>query len=276
MKKLIIAIALLSAVNRGLCQQYVAAPADSHQLNAEHANAAKKQGPAKDNSQPQILLRLRVYEVSRAKLQNLGFDFAGISSAPAAADAEPAAADAESLEKVIKALHEVGVASILSEPVVATLNNQQASVRVGDNARVAVSAGFGKWRIEDQFCGTSADFTPVVLDDHKIRVKLHFEKSSLNMSQRVTAGSETVPTVDRIELETQVECTPGKTVSLGGLVVTCDSSKPADAAETAGKSPQAGADTPPKDTGKLTLFFLTPEIVAPTTTKTAATIQTRR
>ena len=268
MKKLMVALALLSAVNRGLGQQYTSAPADAYQSTPEHLNAAKKQGSAKDNSQPQILLRLRVYEVSRTKLQSLGFDFSRVFSGPV---------QAESLVKVLDALREEGVASLVSEPNLMTLNNRPASVRVGDHARVAVGLGGGRTGIEDRFCGTSLDFTPVVLDGHTIHLKFHFEKSCPDPTHRITVGRETAPVLDSLVCDKEGDYKHGKTVVLGGPFSRDEFKHQAAVDATAGAAlartgPQA------KKTGDLTetLFFVTPEIVSPTTFKTAAAAQTHR
>ena len=269
MKKLMVALALLSAVNRGLGQQYTSAPADAYQSTPEHLNAAKKPGPANDNSLPQILLRLRVYEVSRTKLRNLGFDFSRVFSGPV---------QAESLVKVLDVLREEGVARLVSEPMVATQSNRPASVRVGGHARVAVGLGGGRTGIEDKFYGTSLDFTPVVSDGDTIHLKFHFEKSCLDPTHRITVGGETAPMLDSLVCDTEGDYKSGKTVVLGGLFSRDESSNQAASDGTPGLATPAGASPQARKAGDVveTLFFVTPEIVSPTTSKTAAKAQTRR
>ena len=150
MQKLVIALALLTAVNRGLGQQYTPVPADAYQSNADHLNAAKKQAPAKDNSQAQILLRLRVYEVSRTKLRNLGFDFArnlGFDFARVATETAQAPAQAESLVKVLDALRRGGRRL---PRVGANVGDRKQSARLGQSRRrSSCRRGFGSRKIRN-------------------------------------------------------------------------------------------------------------------------------
>jgi pilus assembly protein CpaC len=283
MQKLVIALALLSAVNRGLGQQYTPVPAESVRPRAvslpnpaEHFEAAaptdeaRKMRAQADNAQPQVILRVRVFEISRTKLQNLGFDFSRVSSGPV---------QAESLVKVLDVLREVGVASVVSEPNLMTLNNRPASVRVGGHARVAVGLEGGRTGIEDKFYGMSLDFTPVVSDGHTIHLKLHFEKSCPDPTHCITVGGETAPMLDSLVLDTEGDYKSGKMVVQQGLVCSRgDSPNQAAADGTLGSASKAGATPQARRAGDVieTLFFITPEIVAPTTSKTAAILQTHR
>ena len=270
MQKLLIALALLTAVDRGLGQQYTAAPTGARQSNAEHLNAAKKQEPAKDKSQPQVILRVRVIEISRTKLQELGLDFSRASSEPALP---------ESLTRVVDALRQVGVARILAEPVIASLCNQTASLEVGSHARVAVRLGCGKTEIQNEFHGTSVDFTPEVLNDKKIHIKLRIELCHPDKAHPPTEDGEFGPMFRTAIIISEGDYESGETHVLhGGLYWRDDS--PAQAA--ADRIPEPQSEPAPllqaekADDILETLYFLTPEIVSPTTSKTAATAQTRR
>ncbi len=270
MQKLVIALALLSAVNRGLGQQYTAAPAAAYQSDVERLNAVEKQRPANVESQPQVILRVRVIEISRTKLQELGLDFSRASSDTMLP---------ESLVRIVDVLRKEGVARIVAEPEIATLSNQTASLEVGSHARVPVLLGCSKTEIQDEFHGTCVEFTPVVLNDKKIHVKLHIELCHPDKAHPPTVAGEFGPMFRTVLINAEGDYESGKTdVLQAGLFSRDDSTTQAAVDGTVDSASKAVARLQAKKADDVveTLYFVTPEIVPPTTFKSAAKAQTHR
>lgn len=235
---------------------------------------------------PQVLLKIRVLELSQTKLQKLGFSLEYVFSvndvsltdaktptyAPHVVTKSDAVcssvlASPDALLKVLDALQKDHLAKVMAEPTLVTVNNRPVSFHAGGESRVAVPQGNGKVSVEERPYGTMVDFIPVVSDDQTIQLTCRIEVSQLDTTHGVAVAGEIVPALRMVRVNTATRCRSGQTVVLRGLRQQRSiSSAPVASGTSAGAAPKAN-DKPKVDAGVEeieTLVLLTPEIVAPT------------
>nr|WP_281410570.1 type II and III secretion system protein family protein [Mesorhizobium loti] len=117
------------------------------------------------------------------------------------------------VDLVIEALENKGVVRTLAEPNLTTLSGEPASFNAGGEVPVRSVDANGQVQVLFKQFGVNLLFTPVVLDDGKIHMKLAPEVSDLNGF--TTAGD---PIFTNRKLETVVELRDGQSFAVGGLL----------------------------------------------------------
>jgi len=187
----------------------------------------------------QVLLHVKVYEVSRTKLRNLGFDFAQLSAGGGAvassisgilaggtstAIAGPssfafqAVSGGSSFFGILNAMHQADLAKILSEPTLVTQSGRPAYFHVGGEIPYQISQGLGAVSIEWKKYGTRVDFVPFVLGNGRIRLEFRPDVSEIDNSRNTLASG--VPAIKFRASDTAVELETGQTLAVAGLVQT--------------------------------------------------------
>jgi pilus assembly protein CpaC len=193
----------------------------------------------------QVLLHVKVMEVSRTKLRELGFDWAKITgsstvvSGPTgmlsdysgSAIAPPnlfrtgtpstfAFNVGESFIGVLDALQENNMAKIMAEPTLVAISGQQASFNSGGQIPVPTPQSLGTLSITWQKWGTQITFLPIVLGNGRIRLQIQPLVSSLDDATGTTIQGTRVPGIKSRDASTAVEMTAGQTLAIAGLVQT--------------------------------------------------------
>ncbi|ESX12637.1 MULTISPECIES: type II and III secretion system protein family protein [unclassified Mesorhizobium] len=117
------------------------------------------------------------------------------------------------VDLIIEALEAKGVVRTLAEPNLTTLSGEPASFNAGGEVPIRVVGNDGQITITYKQFGVNLLFTPVVLDDGKIHMKLAPEVSDL--TGFTTAGD---PIFTNRKLETVVELRDGQSFAVGGLL----------------------------------------------------------
>jgi pilus assembly protein CpaC len=110
---------------------------------------------------------------------------------------------------------------VLAEPNLVTTSGQKASFLAGGQYPYPVpqtSGGGTAITIQFQPYGVQLEFTPTVLDDNKIAIKVHPIISELDYTNAVTTANFVVPGLRSREMNTQVEVRDGQTFSIAGLL----------------------------------------------------------
>ena len=126
-----------------------------------------------------------------------------------------------------------GAVKILAEPTLIALSGQDASFLAGGEYPVPVPAGDGDVAIEYKPYGVYLKFTPIVLGDDRISIKVKPEVSEIDYSVATIIAGATVPGVTTRKAETLVELADGQSFAIAGLLR--DTSR-----ETAQKNPVLG------------------------------------
>jgi pilus assembly protein CpaC len=196
----------------------------------------------------QVLLKVRVMEISRTKLRRLAVDWAYlggsgdfavssvsglIGSFTSASGAAPAvvAHSGESFAfgvvdgsnrffGFLDALQECRVAKILAEPNLVAVSGRPAQFNVGGEFPIIVPQSLGTSSIEYKKFGTQVDFLPIVLGNGNIRLEVRPRVSEIDESRSVVIpdSPQPIPALKVREVDTAVEMKAGQTFALAGLV----------------------------------------------------------
>lgn len=122
----------------------------------------------------------------------------------------------------IEALQNKQILQILAEPTITAVSGQQASFLSGGEFPFPVvqggTGGFTSVTIQFRPYGVKLDFTPVVLADGTIQLKVAPEVSALDYSNAVTISGYTIPALSTRRAETQVELKTGQSFMISGLL----------------------------------------------------------
>jgi pilus assembly protein CpaC len=206
-------------------------------------------------SRMQVTLRVRIAEVSRQVVQNLGINWQALgtigsigttpalslnaNAAVAAGCLVGLAAQAPKLvissapaggpncegggfNGIIDALAQDNLARILTEPNLTVLSGQTASFLVGGEFPIPVGQQAGQVTIDFKKYGITLTFLPTVFSDGRINIHVSPEVSQLTTTGAVqlTAGNSTiqVPALLVRRADTTVELGSGETFAIAGLL----------------------------------------------------------
>lgn len=182
----------------------------------------------------QVTLRVQIAEVSRTVSRSLGVNWSAlgtigsIAALPALtlnANLDPIVCvgtagticPSANFNGVINALNSEGLATILAEPTLTAISGETANFLVGGEYPIPVPQGAQIVTIEYKSYGISLDFTPTVLDDNRIDIKVRPEVSQLTNVGAATLDGVTVPALTTSRADTTVELASGQSFAIAGL-----------------------------------------------------------
>jgi pilus assembly protein CpaC len=201
----------------------------------------------------QVLLHVKVMEVSRTKLRTLGFDFGHItgdgnlimssasgllspppSGGPAMAAAGGAIAQYTGTNTflfnivsqnamffgVLDALRQDNLLKVIAEPSLVCISGRPGKFHAGGQIPVPQPGGLGTVSVSYQPYGTTVDFVPIVLGNGRIRLEVRPSISEIDSSTSVSIQGTSVPGLTDRMAETGVEMNAGQTLAIAGLLQT--------------------------------------------------------
>ena len=111
-----------------------------------------------------------------------------------------------------------GLATILAEPNLTALSGETASFLAGGEFPIPVSQSLGTVTIEYKQYGVGLAFTPVVLADGRISMRVRPEVSQLSDAGSIKLNGYTVPSLTTRRAETTVELGSGQSMMIAGLL----------------------------------------------------------
>jgi pilus assembly protein CpaC len=111
-----------------------------------------------------------------------------------------------------------GFVTTLAEPTLTALSGETASFLAGGEFPIPVSQALGSVTIEYKQYGVGLAFTPIVLNDGRISMRVRPEVSELNDAGSVKLNGFTVPALTTRRAETTVELGSGQSFMLAGLL----------------------------------------------------------
>ncbi|TWT90667.1 Type II secretion system protein D precursor [Pseudobythopirellula maris] len=193
----------------------------------------------------QILLKVKVYEVSRTHLRQLGVDWAQVSSSGAYAvngvsgvvtsvtstggattitDAANATFEFgvtngnNQLFGYLNALNQKNLVKVLAEPNIVAISGRPAQFNEGGELPIIVPQSLGNVSIEYKPYGTQIDFLPIVLGNGKVRLEVRPRISEVDESRSITLNGTEVPALTVRQVDTAVEMRAGQTLAIAGLI----------------------------------------------------------
>jgi pilus assembly protein CpaC len=164
------------------------------------------------------------------------------------------------VDLIIQALESKGVVRLLAEPNLTTVSGETASFNAGGEVPVRSVNSQGEVEILFKQFGVNLNFTPVVLDDGKIHIKLAPEVSDL--TGFTSAGD---PIFTNRKLSTVVDLRDGQSFAVGGLL-SSKNTRQQDQVPWLGQVPIVGAlfhnSSTQKEETEL-VVIVTPHLVRP-------------
>jgi pilus assembly protein CpaC len=115
-------------------------------------------------------------------------------------------------------LKSTGLGKVLAEPNLVTTSGQEAKFLAGGEFPVPVPSGLGTVGIEYKSFGVGLVFTPTVLDDNKIALRINPEVSELDFTIGTQILGTNVPGLRTRRVASQVEIKDGQTIAIAGLL----------------------------------------------------------
>jgi pilus assembly protein CpaC len=197
----------------------------------------------------QVQLNVRVLEVARTKVRQLGFNFllganeAFVASRPGSIVTTedvttpyggPASytfltdsaiqfavmGAGEVFNGFVDALRNENLLKILAEPKVVTTSGRPATILSGGEFPILVPQSLGTVTIEWREYGVRMEAVPVVLGNGRLRLDVAPEVSERDFSNSATIQGMVVPGITTRRVNTQVEMHFGETLMIGGLIST--------------------------------------------------------
>ncbi len=195
----------------------------------------------------QVMLEVRVAEMSSTLTKRLGINFGAVASGnffgvgllnnlisvPTDPPSNPLLNPFDISESInsllrfnagdvtvsgfIDALKEDGLARVLAEPNLVTLSGQEASFLAGGEFPIPVPND-NDITIEFRSFGVALSFTPTVLSPDKISIQVAPEVSELDFSNAVTVGGLRVPGLTVRRASTVIELGDGQSFAIAGLL----------------------------------------------------------
>jgi len=111
-----------------------------------------------------------------------------------------------------------GLVSTLAEPNLTALSGETASFLAGGEFPIPISQTLGTISVEYRQYGVSLAFTPTVLADGRISMRVRPEVSQLSSEGAVTLNGFNIPAFITRRSETTVELGSGQSFMIGGLI----------------------------------------------------------
>ena len=111
-----------------------------------------------------------------------------------------------------------GFVTTLAEPILTALSGETASFLAGGEFPVPISQSLGAVTVEYKQYGVGLAFTPYVLADGRISMRVRPEVSELSNEGSVKLGEVTIPALTTRRAETTVELGSGQSFMIAGLI----------------------------------------------------------
>ena len=111
-----------------------------------------------------------------------------------------------------------GLATTLAEPNLTALSGETASFLAGGEFPVPISQGLASISVEYKQFGVGLAFTPIVLADGRISMRVRPEVSELSEAGSVKLGDFVIPALTTRRAETTVELGSGQSFMIAGLL----------------------------------------------------------
>jgi len=198
----------------------------------------------------QVMLKVTVAEVQRSIIKQLGIDLSANltygttvvkfnNSTPFTANSGPLVptnnitgsfGSAPSVQATLRAMESAGVVRTLAEPNLTAISGESATfisggefpIPTGVTCQTTTSGGIGQCvqTVSFKKFGISLNFTPVVLSEGRISLRVMTEVSEVSTENALTggAGGTTIPSIKTRRAETTLEIPSGGSMAMAGLI----------------------------------------------------------
>lgn len=115
-------------------------------------------------------------------------------------------------------LEEKGLARVLAEPTLVTLTGQEAKLLAGGELPIPISSALGQVNVQWKKFGIQLSFTPTVLDERTVNLRMAAEVSDLDPNNGIQSGGIVIPGLTSRQAETTVRTGDAQSFVIGGLL----------------------------------------------------------
>lgn len=200
----------------------------------------------------QVMLRIRIGEIQRSALKNIGVNLTAINSGTYgfllgtgtgqygdvsgdnpvfgfgqftnAADSFGLIGGSTRIGEVglagtINALERDGLLKVLAEPNLTALSGEEAQFLAGGEFPIPVPQQLGTTTIQYKPFGVALKFTPYVLSENRLRIQVQPEVSEISNERTITTADGFIaPSIITRRASTTVELAPGESFMIAGLI----------------------------------------------------------
>ncbi|MGZ5875730.1 MAG: type II and III secretion system protein family protein [Bradyrhizobium sp.] len=196
----------------------------------------------------QVMLRVTVAEVARSIVKQLGIDLSGklnygtavvnfnnvnpftVTGQPLVANnaITPSFGTSPTVQATIRAMESAGVVRTLAEPNLTAISGESATfiaggefpIPTGVTCQTTAAGAVGQCAPSIAFkkFGISLNFTPIVLTEGRISLRVMTEVSEISNDNSITVTGITVPSVKTRRAETTLEIPSGGSMAMAGLI----------------------------------------------------------
>jgi pilus assembly protein CpaC len=194
----------------------------------------------KVGGEQQVMLKVKVLEVSRSTLREFGINSSIGSSGKGKLTGSFTTASGVGLSGVTEfgsgviglagsgalgalttdftGVENDGVINTLAEPTLTAISGETAGFLSGGEFPVPVSATLGNVTVDFKQFGVALNFIPTVLDNDRLSLQLTSEVSAISKANSVTLSGTTIPGLTVQRAQTTVQMGSGGTLMIAGLL----------------------------------------------------------
>ena len=180
----------------------------------------------------QVLVKVKVVEVSRTKLDQLGIDLAALHGEGQTTQAQPSPSptpgkqpavelgvvnDGSSVLGLIKRLEDNNVAKVLAEPNIIVTCGRPGQFNVGGEVPMPTPLG-SRDAVEYKSFGTQVDVLAIAQGDDRVRLELRARVSELDHGQQIEIAGVRVPGFQVRQIDTGLDLKFGQTGVVSGMM----------------------------------------------------------
>ena len=183
----------------------------------------------------QVTVKVKITEMQREVLKQFGVDFTALKTlgsqtisllsqnpftvAGAALSNSALTTTSSNVSSVLRALERDGFVRTLAEPNLTAISGEAAKFLAGGEFPIVVSSADGQVSIEYKPFGIGLGFTPVVLSEGRISLKINTEVSDVSPDNALTLPNGfSIPAFEVRRAETTVELPSGGSLAMAGLI----------------------------------------------------------
>ncbi|WP_295556442.1 type II and III secretion system protein family protein [uncultured Hyphomicrobium sp.] len=122
------------------------------------------------------------------------------------------------IQKAMRALERDGLVRTLAEPNLTAISGESAKFLAGGEYPIPVKDSNGQTSITYKEFGVGVSFTPIVLSEGRISLKIESEVSELSNAGAIVLDSTSIPALKKRQANSTVELPSGGSIALAGLI----------------------------------------------------------
>lgn len=123
-----------------------------------------------------------------------------------------------SFSAILSLLEQNGLAKLLAEPTLVAMSGQEAKFLAGGEIPIPLVSTLGQARVEYKSFGIQLGFTPTVLSEDTVHLRLVSEVSEIDQDVAVNIGGFSVPGFATRKSETTIRLKDGQSFAIAGML----------------------------------------------------------